>query len=1177
MGGAWSDYLDRSQWVGEWAGPGSLRGETFAGAGPGGGAWEGRGSVLRNVCSGRGLGGAGPSSLGNFRPRPRRARPDCAGETHRIGGARSDWRARQPLSVHSGTACPEPRREWRTATPPRPPQASPPRLLFAGARFRVSLASLRRSEAQGLLGQAAFPAPLVLRAGRETEARRLHRVGPKLPGHGASPRGGRTHEVRGWAPPPCTSSGHLARSPGRPLLEDSQPLSAYQLLGRLGALSSPGIMDPGTPPPLNISHPQPQVRPRARLNATASLEQERSEEPQAHNTGPAASGPARHTQSSEPVKEDMALPFEEVLEKAKAGDPKAQTEVGRHYLRLGSEADEELNNCTAVGWLVLAAKQGRREAVRLLCRCLADRKGITSENEQQVQELASETELERVVRRLARTMYWRLNPKKEKQVAVSELLENVSQVDGHDGSAQPGPVPKSLQRQRRMLERMVSRESKTYITLDDFVEITKKYARGIIPSDMCLPGEDEDEDEELAGKSPEDLPLRLKVVKYPLHAIMEIKEHLIEVASKAGMHWLSTIVPTHHLNALLFFFIISNLTIDFFAFCIPLVVFYLSFISMVICTLKVFQDSKAWESFRTLTDVLLRFEPGLDVEEAEGNFSWNHLEPYVHFLLSVFFVIFSFPVASRDWVPCSELAVVAIFFAVTSYASLGTSAEPHTRRALITEVAAGLLSLLPSLPLDWPPLKLLGQSLVRVPLGGLLVLHVSLPCLLYLYLFYCCFRMAQLRHFKGTYCYLVPYLVCFMWCELAVELLLQSSSLGLVRASIGYLLFLFALPVLAVGLALVGLVQLVRWLVSLELTKVAVALVACGVPLLLRWGTGARASLAGALQSLTRSSVVKLILVWVSAVVLFCWFYVYRSEGMKVYNSTLTWPQYSALCGPRAWRETNMARTQLLCSHLEGHRVTWTGRFKYVRVTEIDNSAEAAINMLPFAVGDWLRCLYGEAYPPCSADGTPTAQHELCRLKLLAKHPCHIKRFDRYKFELTVGVLPGSPEGARGPDEDDVTKDIVLRASSEFRTVLLGLRQGNLVEFSTVLEGRLGSKWPVFELKAISCLNCPAQPSPAPRHVKLEQDWRGTVHGALKFAFNFFFFPFLSAVLLWRSALRTRIASSLPAGASLQSLDSCPPRPPPQVLCADSSGAGVLGHRLDGTSFVCALLSTRDR
>ncbi|KAM6150889.1 wolframin isoform 2-T3 [Erethizon dorsatum] len=887
-------------------------------------------------------------------------------------------------------------------------------------------------------------------------------------------------------------------------------------------------MDSSTPP-LSPSGPQsppvPQPQARARLNATASVEQERSEAPRA--PGPQA-GPdprvgeaaalaeprAPRTRSREgadragPVKGDMDVPFEEVLEKAKAGDPKAQTEVGKHYLRLADAADEELNSCTAVDWLLLAAKQGRREAVKLLRRCLADRKGITSENEAQVRQLSSETDLERAVRKAALVMYWKLNPKKKKQVAVSELLENVGQVDEHDGGAQPGPVPKFLQKQRRMLERLVSSESKNYIALDDFVEITKKYAKGVIPTNLFL--QDDDDDDELAGKGPEDLPLRQRVVKYPLHAIMEIKEYLIDVASKAGMHWLSSIVPTHHINALIFFFIVSNLTIDFFAFCIPLVIFYLSFVSMVICTLKVFQDSKAWENFRTLTDLLLRFEPDLDVDQAEVNFGWNHLEPYAHFLLSVVFVIFSFPLASKDCIPCSELAVIAAFFTITSYMSLSSSAEPYTRRALVTEVAAGLLSLLPTLPLDGHYLKVLGQTFFTVPVGHFVILNVSLPCLLYVYLLYLFFRMAQLRSFKGTYCYLVPYLVCFMWCELSVVILLESTGLGLVRASIGYFLFLFALPILVAGLALMGVVQFARWFVSLDLTKILVTVAICSVPLLFRWWTKASFSVVEMVKSLTRSSVVKLILVWLTAIVLFCWFYVYRSEGMKVYNSTLTWQQYSHLCGPRAWKETNMARAQILCSHLEGHRVTWMGRFKYVRVTEIDNSAESAINMLPFFIGDWMRCLYGEAYPSCSPGNTSMAEEELCRLKLLAKHPCHIKKFDRYKFEITVGVPFG--DGSRTHEEDDITKDIVLRASSEFKGVLLNLRQGSIIEFSTILEGRLGSKWPVFELKAISCLNCMAQLSPARRHVKIERDWRSSVHGALKFAFDFFFFPFLSAV-----------------------------------------------------------------
>lgn len=80
-----------------------------------------------------------------------------------------------------------------------------------------------------------------------------------------------------------------------------------------------------------------------------------------------------------------------------------------------------------------------------------------------------------------------------------------------------------------------------------------------------------------------------QLLKFPLYTLLEIKEHLIDWASRAGMQWLSALIPTHHVNALIFFFIISNLTIEFFLFLIPLLVFYLSFFSMVICTLRVFQ------------------------------------------------------------------------------------------------------------------------------------------------------------------------------------------------------------------------------------------------------------------------------------------------------------------------------------------------------------------------------------------------------------------------------------------------------------------------------------------------------------------------------------------------------------------------------------------------------------
>ncbi|XP_048035893.1 wolframin isoform X2 [Megalobrama amblycephala] len=816
-------------------------------------------------------------------------------------------------------------------------------------------------------------------------------------------------------------------------------------------------------------------------------------------------------QSSFPPQGEIpeALSIDDLKQKAKNGDAKAQTEIGRYYLRLAEQEDEEVNSVTAVTWLLQAAKNGRKDAVKLLQRCLHDRRGITAENREEVCSLACESRFQRSVRKAALLMYWTLNPERKKNITASELLENVSQLNTETDGAPSSPLSSPAQKQKKILESLVARDGAEYVGVEEFVENTKQYAEGISPTPAMEAGGDDDDDDDDEGpvKNPDELPLHQKVLKFPFHAVLEVKEVLIDWASRAGMQWISALIPTHHINTLIFFFIISNLTLEFFVLVIPLIIFYLSFVSMVICTLRVFQNSKAWENFRALTVMLSHFEPGIDLEQAESNFTWNHLEPYLYFLLSSLFLILSFPVADKSWLPCSELATVAVFFTVSGYLSLRPAAQQHSKLALLSQVASAISAFMNQLLGGWVG-RIVGGTWFNMHFGDWLVLHVGVPCFLYFYLLYLCARMATTSGARGTYCVLLPYLVCFIWCELSVTLLQESTALGLMRTAVGYLLFFFALPVLSLALAAIMLVQLVQWFLALELTKMAVTACVCVLPVLLRWWTCFSLSPFAVLHFLRRSSVVKLILVWISALVLFSWFYVYRSEGMKVYNSTLTWQEYSDLCGPRAWKEHNMAHSQILCSHLEGHRVTWEGRFKYVRVTEIENGAQAVINLLPVFIADWARCLYGEEYPACD-ETQPGPAEPLCQLKVLAKHKCHVKRFDHYKFEVTMGMPQKGRSGAQ--DFDDATKDIVLRASSEFRHVLLALSSGSVVEFSTVLEGRLGSKWPVFELKALHCKTCASPLVPVQRQVKIEQDWRVKARNAFAFVFNFLFHPLLSA------------------------------------------------------------------
>ena len=59
--------------------------------------------------------------------------------------------------------------------------------------------------------------------------------------------------------------------------------------------------------------------------------------------------------------------------------------------------------------------------------------GITPENEADVRKLSTESRFEQTVRKAARMMYWKLNPERKNKVAMSEMLENASNINNVEG------------------------------------------------------------------------------------------------------------------------------------------------------------------------------------------------------------------------------------------------------------------------------------------------------------------------------------------------------------------------------------------------------------------------------------------------------------------------------------------------------------------------------------------------------------------------------------------------------------------------------------------------------------------------------------------------------------------------------------------------------------------------
>lgn len=57
-----------------------------------------------------------------------------------------------------------------------------------------------------------------------------------------------------------------------------------------------------------------------------------------------------------------------------------------------------------------------------------------------------------------------------------------------------------------------------------------------------------------------------------------------------------------------------------------------------------------------------RFDPRLDEKEAERKFMWKSATPYVSFFIVLLVIVAVLPLCDKQWIPCSEMCLIALFF-----------------------------------------------------------------------------------------------------------------------------------------------------------------------------------------------------------------------------------------------------------------------------------------------------------------------------------------------------------------------------------------------------------------------------------------------------------------------------------------------------------------------------------
>uniref|UniRef100_A0A8C4NJI9 Wolframin n=1 Tax=Eptatretus burgeri TaxID=7764 RepID=A0A8C4NJI9_EPTBU len=773
-------------------------------------------------------------------------------------------------------------------------------------------------------------------------------------------------------------------------------------------------------------------------------------------------------------------------EKAELGDTGAQFEVGQYLLWKAEEDNDEVIACSGVAWLVQAARYGNPEATCLLRQCLRNGRGITAEKRAEMVKLCDEDHLVRMVKHAARHLFQSISPESP-TATPAQLIEEI----GSKHDSRPGLLLKDDER-ALLIQLLKSYEGKE-LAEEDFMLLMQSFAEGRPPSKW-----DTSSDVETSPTHDDDFSFI-----EAWHSVKDLFGHALRIGESAGSHSLSAIFPTQQLISLIVLAGFSHISLSSLFLALPLFVCYLALSTMLSVTVQLHQIGPEWQAYSVWNNLLVRLVPDLCALETEARFARRSLSSCLAAIAAGIVATLCLPLANEAWLPRTPLGIVA---AISAYIALKSGrAGPDALQVLATITAATVFQALGSLPATWTGvriLRLLGNPIGTLPLGRA-TLSFGLPAALHVRLLWLLFRNAYRDNWKGLKTALPPLLLVTVWARLSACLLLSSPPSSLVSWLVGPPLLVLSLPMLAISWLFSFITSTTQAIVTMEgviglltLGLVVVALCRPRSWMLL-------AHLVRGLAELSHNPLLRLGAIWAAVITMAV--YLYGDWVLdKAPASSLSWQTYSKLCGPTAWFNTNMAHTQILCSHLQGHKVTWLGRFKYVRITETENGVESLASMLPPALSRRLECLFGDPYPACTnispgsmlrspfdySKSPPKlpdlgfsgwlADKEICLVAPYMQQKCHLKRYDRHKFEVMVGMPKASQRFRKTPRElgrqsssfrrrpsqaKEDSKDVVLRAGHAFGAWLFSLRRGTILEFGTVLEGRLGSKHPTFELR----------------------------------------------------------------------------------------------------------------
>ncbi|CAH0554396.1 unnamed protein product [Brassicogethes aeneus] len=772
---------------------------------------------------------------------------------------------------------------------------------------------------------------------------------------------------------------------------------------------------------------------------------------------------------------------------ASDGCPESQVVLAKQLLDEDCEFESEKKENARLGvfWLIKASEQGNIEATKLLQTCLQTGKGITEHNYMDVKSCITMTQDEKLARKAAREMFVSLSNGGD-YITSEQLQKKMLAIDRGE------VFPKNLEASKENYEcddvngelmnhydesdsdeedwSQRSDVSNEKLTEDCIVSAAVHYSHGHLPLvnrilSLTHPN----------LNSLDHVPFIHWSVLHPWLALKILYFKLIRFLGQKTLPFLFPLAKNEVQLVILMvaYCMLSSENVIYF---FPLLIYYGSLMVMFFSTFQMLQNKREFGEFRLWSGLFICYSGGsLNADQAEYQYIRNNLKPYGNFFLSLLFNLSVYPLIVEQWIPQSELSVMA--FCLTFITLFGFM--PHKRSKTLFDglvLLSFAVSVLAKYPYDTDPVVAQGWRFLEleVPnfpsyvIGNGIEFCINFKLVLYLFIVLLFVKIASRQDWRGTYKSLIPHCVTLSWLQIFIISSQGATMFGILRGTLALSGVVLFLPLVGLTSIILPVIAVTKCIFTTNFIYSMCLFVILSV---------VSFSVCYVLAKTQYKQYTAIIQVVMMIVAFFALFNVYFHDRPDEYYSEkkevryLPWEVYQRFCYQPVWREENVAIQQLNCAQLENSQVHWNGFINEIKIKTIQNPYKKIIDKFPKSFSDYLYCLYGEEVTDdCQIDSIK----DECNIffdTIKSENKCTLKKFNKYSFELNIRMQAGI--WAKNTQVKVIVEDY-------FKNFTLKLKPNDHIWFKGKLfnnevlgaDGILGGNLPFIDTHEIGCLDC---------------------------------------------------------------------------------------------------------